>query len=177
MSAKVLAVFEPVLAALGCGRNPICWVVWGDEPATRYVILVPTLPGLVSCHVRVNLPQEGPRASAKLGRWNRVQLGELAIETQGSHRLISFQVESHVLRGIDAEADAIAAFALVLLGAVDGRLPLEPATAPGGRASGGRTAGRTGGRAGTSRAGATPSKAAGQPARAAASRRPPARAG
>jgi hypothetical protein len=71
--------------------------------------------------VRVNVAGEGPRAAAKLIRWNRVALGELAIETQGTHRLLSFQVEQLVLRGADAEADSVAAFALELFAAVDGR--------------------------------------------------------
>jgi hypothetical protein len=154
MTAKVLAVVEPVLAALGAGRDPDCWVVWGEEPATRYAILVATPAGLVTCHVRANLPQEGPRASAKLSRWNRVQLGELGIETQGAHRLLSFQVESQILRGVDAEADAIAAFALRLIAAIDGRLPPEAAPA---RARPGRSATRTAAKA--ARAGTTGPKA------------------
>jgi hypothetical protein len=71
--------------------------------------------------VRVNVPQEGPRASAKLVRWNRVQTGELAIEYFGGHRLLSFQVEGQILPGTDDEADAIAGFALELFAAMDGR--------------------------------------------------------
>lgn len=130
MTTKVLAVVEPVLAAFGAGGDAECWVAWGEEPANRYTILAIAPAGLVTCHVRVSLPQEGPRASAKLARWNRVQLGELAIETQGSHRLLSFQVESQVLRGSDAQADAIAAFAIRLIAAVDGRLPGEAASRP-----------------------------------------------
>jgi len=133
MTAKVLAVIEPVLAALGAGRDADCWVAWGDEPAVRYGILAPVDAGLVVCHVRVNLPQEGPRASAKLVRWNRVQLGELGVETQATHRLLSFQVEGHVLRGVDAEADAIAAFALTLMAATDGRPPPEARPSSAGR--------------------------------------------
>jgi hypothetical protein len=125
MTTKVLAVVEPVLSALGAGRDPECWVAWGEVPATRYTILAPAPAGLITCHVRVNLPQEGPRCAAKLARWNRVQLGELGIETQGAHRLLSFQVESQVLRGVDAEADAIAEFAVGLIAAVDGRAPAE----------------------------------------------------
>jgi hypothetical protein len=132
MTAKVLAVVDPVLSALGAGRDTDCWVAWGDEPAVRYAILAPVAAGLVVCHVRVNLPQEGPRVSAKLVRWNRVQLGELGVETQGSHRLLSFQVEGHVLRGADAEADAIAAFALRLMAATDGHPPPEARPAPAG---------------------------------------------
>ena len=134
MTAKVLAVVEPVLGALGAGRDPDCWVEWGDQPASRYTVLVVTPGGLVTCHVRVNIPQEGPRASAKLARWSRVQFGEFGIETQAGHRLLTFQVEGHVLRGVDAEADAIASFALRVMAAADGRAYPEPAP-PGGRRS------------------------------------------
>jgi hypothetical protein len=71
--------------------------------------------------VRVNVAGEGPRLSAKVTRWSRVQLGDLAVETQGIHRLLSFQVEQTVMRGADEVADKIAAFALVILAAVEGR--------------------------------------------------------
>jgi hypothetical protein len=121
MTLKVLAVVEPVLTAMGAEKDPSCWVVWGDDPAIRYTILVPTPSGLVTCGVRVNIPGEGPRASAKLVRWNRVQLGELAVETQAGHRVTTFQVEQHVLRGADAAAERIAGFAMALFAAVDGR--------------------------------------------------------
>jgi hypothetical protein len=126
VTAKVSAVVDPVVAAFGVGTDPDVWVAWGEEPAQRHTILVPTPAGLVTCFVRVNVAGEGPRAAAKLVRWNRVQLGELAIETQGSHRLLSFQVEQVVLRGADLEADQIAAFALDLFAAVDGRPPAAP---------------------------------------------------
>lgn len=121
MTPKVVAVIEPVLMALGAEKDPACWVAWGDDPAIRYMILVPTLVGLAEVHVRVNVPQEGPRVSGKLVRWNRVQVGELAIEMASGHRLLTFQVESQVLRGSDADADGIAAFALELFAAIDGR--------------------------------------------------------
>jgi hypothetical protein len=139
MSPKVMAVVEPVLTALGCEPDSHAWVAWGDDPSTRYVIFVPTPPGLVHCHVRVNLGGEGPRASGKIVRWNRLQLGELGMETQGGHRMISFQVEQQILRGSDAEADRIAAFAISLFAAVDGRPMPEPAET-GRRARGSRQA-------------------------------------
>jgi hypothetical protein len=125
IAAKVTAVVDPVLASFGVGKDPEGWVAWGEEPAQRYTIMIPTPPGLVICYVRVNVPGEGPRAAAKLIRWNRVQLGELAIETQGAHRLLSFQVEALVLRGADDVADRISAFALDLFAAVDGRPAAE----------------------------------------------------
>jgi hypothetical protein len=119
MTPKVLAVLEPVLKGLGAGANPSCWVAWGDDPAARYTVLVPTQPGLIQAIVRVNVPQEGPRAGGKLIRWNRVQTGELAIETASGHRLISFQCENVVLRGSDEEVDTISAFALAVYAAID----------------------------------------------------------
>lgn len=133
MNAKVVAVIEPVIVAMGADADPVCWVAWGDDPAVRYIILVPTAAGLLQVHVRVNVPQEGPRASAKLVRWNRVQTGELAMEVAGGHRLLSFQVEGQVLKGSDEEADTIAAFALQLFAAIDGRAAPAAAAAPTGR--------------------------------------------
>jgi hypothetical protein len=128
-TAKVAVVIDPILAAFGAEPDPHCWVVWGDEPAVRFVILVPTDAGLIHCFVRVNVPQEGPRATTKLVRWNRVQIGELGLETQAGHRLLSFQVEQQVLRGVDDEADRVAAFALRVIAAIDGR-PLPPVEEP-----------------------------------------------
>jgi hypothetical protein len=123
-SARIAAVVDPALASLGAGPDPHCWVAWGEEPAARHTILVPTDPGLIACFVRV-IPGEGPRATTKLVRWNRVAIGELALEAQGGRRLLSFQVEQQVLRGVDAEADLVAAFALRVIAAIDGR-PLPP---------------------------------------------------
>jgi hypothetical protein len=121
LATKVLATVEPALAAMGAVPDPQCWVVWGDDPGIRYTLLVPIDAGLVTCFVRVNIPGEGPRASAKLVRWSRVQVGELALETQAGHRVISFQVEGQVLRGADADADRIGEFAMWLFAAIDGR--------------------------------------------------------
>lgn len=125
MTPKVLGVVESVLAALGADDDARCWVIWGDDPGVRYVLLAPTDVGLVQVLVRVNVPGESPRASAKVIRWNRVQLGELALEMVSGHRLLGFQVESHVLRGSDDEGDAMAQFALELFARVDGR-PFTP---------------------------------------------------
>lgn len=132
-SPKVTAVVDPVLRALGADDDPHCWVVWGDDPASRYTMLVPTAAGLLTVHVRVSSVGEGPRASAKVTRWEKLQVGELAIETQGGHRLLTFQVEQHVLHAADEAADAIARFVLVLFAAIDGRSwpPFDaPSTAP-----------------------------------------------
>ena len=133
MTPKVLAVIEPLLAALGCETDPHVWVAWGDDPEVRYSVFAPTAPGLVTCNVRVSVPGEGPRAGGKLVRWNRVQLGELGIESQAGHRMVSFQVEQLIIRGADDDADDVAAFALALFAAVDGRPIPVPASRKGRR--------------------------------------------
>ena len=138
VAPKVQGVIEQALVALGAEPDPECWVVWGDDPALRYLLLVPTPAGLVQLNVRVAVPGEGPRAGGKVVRWHRVQLGELAVEIQAGHRLVTFQVETQVLNGADANADAIATFAQILFAAVDGR-PLAPA-APVRKATGARGA-------------------------------------
>jgi hypothetical protein len=120
MTPKVDAVVEPVLRGLGASVDPDCWVTWGDEP-TRWSLMTPTAAGLVSVHVRVSAPQEGPRAAGKLVRWNRVQVGDFSVEVHAGHRLLSFQIENQVLHGVDDECDAMSAFIVRLLAALDGR--------------------------------------------------------
>jgi hypothetical protein len=127
IAPKVLAVVDAALSGLGAEADPECWVAWGDDPRSRYMLLVPTASGLVLVNVRVEVPGEGPRAGGKVVRWSRVQLGELAVEIQGGHRLVTFQVEAQVFNGADAAGDAIAVFAQVLFAAVDGRpAPVAP---------------------------------------------------
>ena len=121
LGPKVTAVLEPVLATLGSETDPDSWVIWGDDPATKYTILVPTAASLAVCAVRINVPQEGPRVGGKLVRWGKVQLSELSIESQAGHRLLTFQIEQHVMRGVDDEADRMAAFVGLVFAAVDGR--------------------------------------------------------
>ena len=121
MSPKVMSALGAALELLGADSNPDCWIAWGDDPAVRYVVLVPIDSGLVQVSVRVNVPGEGPRAQGKLIRWNRVQTGELFAEIQGGHRLINFQIESHVLRGTDDTSDILSDFVLIVYDAIDGR--------------------------------------------------------
>lgn len=127
VAPRVLGVVRPVLTALGASEDVDVWVVWGDEPATRWVVLAPTSAGLVTASVRVNIPQEGPRAAAKLTRWPRVQVGDLAIEMQGAHRVVATTVEGQVLRGVDDVADRIARFVSAIYSAIDGRDAFRPA--------------------------------------------------
>jgi hypothetical protein len=152
MNPKVVSVIEPVLVSLGADADPECWVAWGEDPATRYTVLVISQAGLFVTHVRVNVAQEGPRAAGKLVRWNRVQTGELGIEMQGGHRLLSFQVEGQILRAVDDETALVTAFALDVFAAIDGRaLPSA--------ARGAARAGRPG-KASTGGAATRPSEAA-----------------
>ena len=134
MAPKVSGTIEAALSMLGLDADPECWVAWGDDPAIRYSIFVPSPPGLAQINVRVNVPGEGPRAAGKLIRWNRVQLGELAIEIQGGHRLVNFQVEGNVVRGSDSDADVVAEFVMTLYDAVDGRTAPPPAASAAGPA-------------------------------------------
>jgi hypothetical protein len=127
VSPAVRAVVDAALAGLGTEPDPECWVLWGDDPSLRYMLFVPTASGLVEVNVRVLVAGEGPRAGGKVVRWSRVQLGELAVEIQGGHRLVTFQVEGQVLNGADAAADAITDFAQALFAAVDGRPTPVPA--------------------------------------------------
>ena len=145
---RVVAVVDPMLAMFGCEPDPACWVSWGDDPGMRYTVFIPTDAGMVQVNVRVNVPGEGPRAGGKLIRWNRLQMGDLAVEMQGGHRILSLPLEGLILRGTDAVADEVAAFVLDVLAAIDGRpravegrskgakggarvVPLGPSAAPG----------------------------------------------
>jgi hypothetical protein len=128
MAEKVLAPARDALALLGAERDPECWVVWGDDPLARWTLLVPSAAGLVQVNVRVNVPGEGPRSAGKLIRWHRVQIGELSVEIQGGHRLLTFQVESQLLHGADAEADAVASFVETLFAVMDGRTTPQKAS-------------------------------------------------
>lgn len=122
MGPRVVDVLGDVLQAFGIGDDPECWVAWGDEPAVRWTLLVPTAGGLVVGHVRTGGPQLGPRVSAKLVRWKRVELGEFAVETtETGHLLVTGSVERVVLRGLDDEVRSIGRFLSIVFAAEDGR--------------------------------------------------------
>ncbi len=127
LGPRVTAVLEPVLGALGAGPDPELWVVWGEDPGTRYTMLLPITAGLGVVNVRVSVPGEGPRASGRLVRWSRLQFGELDVEAQAGHLLASIQVEGLVLRGVDAAAGQMAAFVRTVMAGADGR-PLPGAS-------------------------------------------------
>jgi hypothetical protein len=119
MTPKVLATISNALDLLGSEADPECWVVWGEDPTVRYLIFVVTTAGMLQLNVRVNVPGEGPRASGKLVRWSRLQVGELAVEIQGGHRLLNFQIEGVLLRGQDDSADDVGEFAQAVFTAMD----------------------------------------------------------
>ena len=121
VAAKVSAALDAVVDSLAAETDPHVWIAWGEDPSSRYTALVPTDAGLVVIHVRVNVPGEGPRASAKLTRWSKLQVGELAIEVHGGHRHVSFQADAQILNGGDGVADDIVRFALLLFAGIDGR--------------------------------------------------------
>ncbi len=131
VTAKVLRVVETVLATFGCDPDPECWVTWGDDPAARWGLLASSSAGLVTLAVRVNIPQEGPRASGKLIRWSRVQAGDFAAEVQGGHRFVSASIEGLVLRGVDDEAERVGRFLQGIFAAIDGRTDAFAATRAG----------------------------------------------
>jgi hypothetical protein len=120
MTPKVEALLGPALIDLGALADPDCWITWGDDPS-RWSMLVPTPAGLATIHVRVMVPQEGPRVAGKLVRWNRVQIGDYSIESHSGHRILSFQIEGLVLHAADEECERMAEFIAVLLAALDGR--------------------------------------------------------
>lgn len=148
LGPKVMAVVTPVLGVLDVEADPQVWVLWGDDPSSKFTIFAPIPAGLVLVSVR-STGATGARAAAKIVRWSRLQLGELSVETEGPHRMISFQLESNVLRGADDIADAVGRFALVIFAAVEGR-PWPPFDVPGRRRAGSR-AGTAAGKAGAAR--------------------------
>jgi hypothetical protein len=122
MSQAVLDVLGPVLFDMGAGDDPECWVAWGDDPEFKYSVLAPTAAGLVAVAVRLNPGGEGgPRATAKLVRWSKLQLGEFAIEAADGHRVVAVQVEGLVLKGTDDVAARICEFVRGLMAGADGR--------------------------------------------------------
>ena len=123
MSSGVLAVLKPVLVDMGAEADAECWVAWGEDPEYRYSILAPTLAGLISVAVRLSGPEDGPRITARLIRWPKVAVTELAIEASGAQRIVAVQVDALVLKGVDEEADRICEFVRELIASIDDRNP------------------------------------------------------
>ncbi|HEY7828385.1 MAG TPA: hypothetical protein VIB99_09130 [Candidatus Limnocylindrales bacterium] len=129
LNPKVLEIVGTILAALGAEPDAHGWLTWADETGSRWAFVAPCPAGLAVVNVRAGAPTEGPRASGRLVRWSKVQVGELAVETERGHRLVMFQVEGQPIRGTDDHASDVAAFAALVLAGIDGRpLPdLDPA--------------------------------------------------
>ena len=130
MTGKVATAYESALALFGEGPDSEAFVAWGDDPDVHYSLLVVGDAGLIVVVVRVNVPLEGPRASAKVVRWGRVAIGELAVEVQKGHKQATAQIDSYILKGVDEEADRIGGFVGHVLMRIDGRsAPAEAYTA------------------------------------------------
>jgi hypothetical protein len=123
LNRKIESTVVAVLTGLGAEPDPECWVLWGDDPMVRWFLMAPTSAGLLQVNVRVNVAQEGPRAAGRLVRWSRVQVGDFQVEAYAGHRVLSFQIESHVLHAVDAECEAMSAFIRGMLALIDGRSP------------------------------------------------------
>jgi hypothetical protein len=125
---RVMAILESLIADFGADPDPECHVVWGDRPDLRYSILVPAAAGLVAIAVRTAEGTQEARATARLIRWPKLALGEFSVEATGEHRVVAVQVESFVLKDVDAEADLIAEFVCGLVLHAD-NLSATPVTA------------------------------------------------
>ncbi|HET7676618.1 MAG TPA: hypothetical protein VFK38_02085 [Candidatus Limnocylindrales bacterium] len=121
MTGKVAAALEPALAGLGATADPEAYVVWGDDPDLRYLVMAATPAGLAVINVRVNVPGEGPRAAGKLVRWARVQLGDLTTEAHHEHRYVTTQLEGAILQGADDAADQVTDWITTVYDHIDGR--------------------------------------------------------
>ena len=121
INQKALDAVGSILESLGAEADPHCWVTWGDETGSRWALMAPCAAGLAVVNVRAGGPGEGSRASGRLVRWSKVQLGELAAESERGHRLVMFQIEGQPIRGTDDEGDGVAAFAGLALAGLEGR--------------------------------------------------------
>ena len=128
MGSRVLPVLASVLVDLGAGADPECWVAWGDDPETRYSVLAPTVAGLVSVAVRPAGPDEAPRATARLIRWPKLVVSELAVEAGDGHRLVAVQVEAMVLTGLGGLLGTLFGFGIAFL--VRAVTPLPASVSP-----------------------------------------------
>src|ERR1035437_3952317 len=123
LNNKAVAVLRTVLMDLGAESDPECWVVWGDDPESRYSVLAPATAGVIYAAVRLTGSVEGPRATARLIRWSKLAISELSVEASGAHRIVAVQVENLVLKGSDDEADRICEFVTRLIAGIDNRNP------------------------------------------------------
>jgi hypothetical protein len=121
INPKVLDMVGSILVSLGSEADPHGWVMWGDETGSRWTLMAPCPAGLAVVNVRAGGLQEGARAGGRLIRWSKVQLGELAAESERGHHLVMFQIEGQPIRGTDDNAHDVAAFAGLVLAGLEGR--------------------------------------------------------
>ena len=121
LAQKAVDSVGAILTSLGADADAHCWIIWGDETGSRWTLMAPCPAGLAVINVRAGGLGEGSRASGRLIRWSKVQVGELAAESERGHRLVMFQIEGQPIRGTDDNADDVAAFAGLALAGVEGR--------------------------------------------------------
>lgn len=121
LAPAVRTVLDPVLAALGAEPDPHVLPLWGDDAVRRYLLFVLSPTGMIAAGVRFDLPGEPPRVVARLIRWSKLQLSELAAETNGDHRVVSVTIDGQVFRAADQAGDRIAAFVRALHALEEGR--------------------------------------------------------
>ena len=121
LAQKAVDSVGAILTSLGAEADAHCWIIWGDETGSRWTLMAPCPAGLAVVNVRAGGMGEGSRASGRLIRWSKVQVGELAAESERGHRLVMFQIEGQPIRGTDDNADDVAAFAGLALAGVEGR--------------------------------------------------------
>lgn len=164
LNPRIIESVGMILTALGTDADPHGWLTWADETGSRWAFMAPCEAGLAVVNVRAGLPTEGPRAGGRLVRWTKVQIGELAVETERGHRLVMFQVEGQPIRGTDDQADDVAEFASLVLAGVDGR-KLPDLDGPGaGSAKAASTGAKPGAKSGAKSAGGSAAKPPAAPA-------------
>jgi hypothetical protein len=121
LGRRARSTIDPVLTALGAESDPHALPVWGEDAARRFSLYVLSPTGLIGAGVRFDLPGEPPRVTARLIRWSKLQLSELAAETNGTHRVVSVTIDGQVFRAPDEAGDRIAAFVRAIHALEEGR--------------------------------------------------------
>ena len=52
LGPKVIAVLEPIFELLGAREDAPCWIVWGEDPATRFLVFTISDAGLIQANAR-----------------------------------------------------------------------------------------------------------------------------
>ena len=143
MTAKVAAAYEPALRGVGAVRDPVAYVVWGDDPGVRYTIFAATDAGLGVCNVRVNVPQEGPRATAQAHPLEPRRRSATSTSRPTTATAMSWsRWRARCSQGVDEPPTASRSWIAHLFARIDGRVPLGPRSRPAGPRGGHRDATR-----------------------------------